>query len=99
MLITTSSEFSDKKIKKQIKLVSTTICYGIGFITLMAKMICDVFGLRCKMYEKKVDKAKVEAINLLVEKAKANNANGIINLSIQIDKTTVEIYGLCVEVE
>ena len=63
MYIITNDIFCDKKIKKECKIVSATICYGVGCITMKAKMFCDTFGLRCKLYEKKVDLAKTTAIN------------------------------------
>ena len=38
---------------------------------MIAKMFCDTFGLRCKLYENKIDLAKTTDINIIVEKAEA----------------------------
>lgn len=38
---------------KQIKMVSASATYGIGFLTAIVLGFCNTFGIQCKMYDKK----------------------------------------------
>lgn len=78
----------------QIKMITATTTYGAGLLTLFVLSFCHFFGLECQMYDKKIEKAKVAAASKLFEKAKESGATGIMNVRIQIDNTTVLMYGM-----
>lgn len=79
---------------KELKMVSGNCTWGVGFFTYIANGFTGFFGLRCKMYDKKIAKAKNDAAMQLMEKAKGVNADGIMNVTIEVHGTTVFMYGM-----
>ena len=79
---------------KHIKMLSESSTYGVGFFTAIAKGFCNIFGLECKMYGKKIEKAKSSAVLKLVEKATQAGAIGIMDVQFQVTGTTVFVYGI-----
>lgn len=90
MIITTSNIEN----VTQIKMITAVANYGIGFLTLLVLSFCHFFGVECQMYDKKIEKAKNAAASELVAKAKEVGATGIMNVRIQMDKTTILMYGM-----
>ena len=86
--------FNNIENVKQIKMLSSSATFGIGFLTWIVYGICSLTGTQCKMYDKKIEKAKNSAANQLVEKATAVGANGIMNVQFQIHGITVFMYGI-----
>jgi len=78
----------------QIKMLSSNATYGIGFLTSIAFGFCNIFGLECKMYDKKIEKAKNQAVSKLMDKATAAGATGIMDIKFQMHATTVFAYGI-----
>ena len=99
MRITNGNGFTNLETVKEIKVVTSIVSYGVGLLTSIVKGICAIIGCRCEMYEAKIRKAQSEAVNEIIKKAESVNANAIVNLRIQIDGTTVEVYGLAVELK
>ena len=79
---------------QHIKIISASSTYGIGFFTAIAVWFCNIFGLECKMYGKKIEKAKSSAALQLIEKAPRAGASGIMDVQFQITGTTVFMYGI-----
>jgi len=77
----------------QLKMVTAVTTYGVGIITLFIFSFCHFFGIECQMYDNKIEKAKATTAEKIVEKAKEAGATGIMDLRIQIDKSTVLMYG------
>lgn len=77
-----------------VKMVSACCTMGVGLITVIARSFCSCFGLQCKMYDAKIEKAKNLAATELLMKAKSLNADGIMNVTIQIHDTTIFMYGM-----
>ncbi len=70
---------------KELKLVATSATVGVGLLTSICFWFCNIFGIECKMYAKKVEKAKNLAANSLVEKAKSiKEVSGVMNIKIGI---------------
>lgn len=79
---------------KQIKMISSITTYGIGLITYIVLGFYHLFGIECKMYDKKIEKAKSSAACKLMDKAKAIEATGIMDVKFQIHGTTIFMYGI-----
>lgn len=79
---------------KHIKMVSAVSTYGIGFLTYIVFGFCQLFGVECKMYDDKIEKAKLSATAKMIEKAKLTGADGIMNVKIQMHGTTILMYGI-----
>ena len=76
-----------------IKMLSATATFGIGFLTAIVKMFCELFGTKCDMYTNKLDKAEDEATEYLKLYAKDIGADGVMDVRFQIDGLTFFIYG------
>lgn len=79
---------------KQIKMLSASATYGTGFLTSIVHGFCNIIGIQCKMYDKKIEKSKNAAATKLIEKANAAGASGIMDVQFQIHGTTVFMYGI-----
>lgn len=79
---------------EHIKMLSASSTYGVGFFTAISVWFCNIFGLECKMYGKKIEKAKNSAARILMEKAAALGAAGIMDVQFQVTGTTVLLYGI-----
>ena len=86
--------FSNIDNVKQIKMLSASATYGVGLLTSIVYGLCNIVGTQCKMYDKKIEKAKNAAAGILIEKATSVGASGIMNVQFQIHGTTVFMYGI-----
>lgn len=86
--------FSNIDNVNQIKMLSASATYGVGLLTSIVYGLCNIVGTQCKMYDKKIEKAKNAAAGILIEKATAVGASGIMNVQFQIHGTTVFMYGI-----
>lgn len=77
----------------ELKMISATSTYGIGFLTSIGKFFCDLLGIECEMYNNKVEMAKSAAAERLMDKALYNSADGIMNVNFQVTGLTVMVYG------
>lgn len=44
---------------KELKLVATSATVGVGLLTSICFWFCNIFGIECKMYAKKLRKPKI----------------------------------------
>ncbi len=80
---------------KELKTVTASATMGVGFLTSVCFFFCNIFGIECKMYAKKIEKAKSLAANALVKKAQSiKEASGIMNIRMEICETTIFMYGI-----
>ena len=79
---------------KHLKTISASSTYGIGLLTSIAQAICNLFGLECAMYDDKIEKAKNSAAKKLIKKAQEVNAVGIMDIKIEMYRTTILMYGI-----
>ena len=77
-----------------VKMVSATSSYGIGLWTYIVTSFCHLFGVECSLYNKKVEKAKLAATNVLIQKATAAEADGIMQIQYQLSGLTILMYGI-----
>lgn len=78
----------------EIKMITAVTTCGIGFFTLIALSFCNFFGVECSMYDKKIETAKIATVSKLISKAKEAGATGVMNVRLQVDRTTVHMYGM-----
>ena len=76
-----------------IKMLTASATYGIGFLTLIVKAVCDFLGCKCDMYTNKLDKAEDTATEYLTLYAKDIGADGVMDVRCQIDGLTFFICG------
>ena len=79
---------------KHLKMVSASSTFGVGILTSIAQVICDLFGIECEMYDDKIEKAKKSAAGKLIKKAQEVNAVGIMDIKIEMYRTTILMYGI-----
>ena len=79
---------------EHIKMLTTSSTYGVGFLTAIVHCFCNLLGIECKMYDRKIEKAKSSAVSKLIAKASIIDAKGIMDIQIQIHDTTVFLYGI-----
>lgn len=79
---------------EHLKMLTASSTYGVGFFTAIAVWFCNIFGLECKMYGNKIEKAKSSAALQLMKKAGGVGATGIMDVQFQITGTTVFMYGI-----
>ena len=77
-----------------IKMLTSNATYGVGFFTAISLWFCNIFGIQCEMYDKKIEMAKNTAIETMVMKATKLGATGIMDVKFQISGTTVFVYGI-----
>lgn len=80
MLITTTAVLQDKTIEKHIGIVSSEVVLGANVIRDMFAGFRDFFGGRSGSYEEVFQKAKEEALQEIVQRAKSLGANAIIGV-------------------
>ena len=95
-MVFTSSHISDVC---ELEVVSAASTYGIGLLTYIVYGFCNVFGLECNMYARKIEKAKTSATNKLIAEARNTSSDGIMNLSYQMSGMSVLAYGIAYETE
>ena len=79
---------------EHIKMLSASSTYGVGLLTSIVYYFCNIFGIECKMYDKKIEKAKSSAALKLIGKASEVGATGVMDVQFQIHGTTVFMYGI-----
>ena len=77
-----------------IKMITAVTTFGVGFFTLLILSFCNLLGQECPMYDEKIEKSKVVTASKLITKAKEAGATGIMNVRLQVDRTTVLMYGM-----
>jgi len=103
-LITTSTNFEGYKIVKQLGLVRGITVRSRSVLGNMAGMFMTIFGGKSSIYTELCEKAREEALQLMVLHAREMGANAIVNMrydanDVMSGLTEVLAYGTAVVVE
>ena len=79
---------------EELKLVTASSSYGIGFINWFLMAIAQLTGKECPAYSEQIDKAKNSAAAKMADKAAAVGATGVMNIQFQVYGSTVFISGI-----
>lgn len=107
MIITSTHDIKDYKIKEYLGLINVNIVIGTNFFSDFFASVSDFFGGYSSSYQSKLDKIYADAINALEEKANYLRANGIIGVHFDFDEISgqgkqmfmVTAYGTAVQIE
>lgn len=104
MLITTSTSLEGFKIKKQLGLVRGITVRSRSVLGNMAGGFMTLFGGRSAIYTELCEKAREEALQLMIQHGRELGANAIINMRYDANEvmsglTEVLAYGTAVVVD
>ncbi len=104
LLITTSTSLEGFKVKKQLGLVRGITVRSRSVLGNLAGGFMTIFGGKSAIYTELCEKAREEALQLMIEHGKAIGANAIINMrydanDVMSGLTEVLAYGTAVVVE
>lgn len=85
MIVTTTNSVVGKEIIEYKKIVFGEVISGVDFIKDFAASIRDIFGGRSKSYEAELLKAREEAIEEMVQRAKELGANAVIGVDVDYE--------------
>ena len=98
MFIRTTNQTLEKDNKFLILgAVSSQASQGIGLWTAICLGFASIFGTACKRYAWKIEKAKEEALNKLIQKAEGFDADGIIDLRYAISGLSIVASGTAIK--
>ena len=87
MIITTTPNIEGKQIVEYKQVVFGEVIAGANFIRDFFAAITDVIGGRSSVYERRISRARQDALKELEEKAYALGANAIVG--VEVNYTTV----------
>ena len=96
-LRTTSQVLENKEEYEVIGLVSSQASRGLGFWTAICLGFANFFGTKCNHYAWKIEKAKDEALDDIIDEAKEKGADGIIEIRFVISGLSVIASGTAVK--
>jgi uncharacterized protein YbjQ (UPF0145 family) len=104
LLITTSTSLEGFKVKKQLGLVRGITVRSRSVLGNIAGGFMTIFGGKSAIYTELCEKAREEALQLMIQHAMAVGANAIINMrydanDVMSGLTEVLAYGTAVVVE
>lgn len=104
LLITTSTHLEGYRIKQQLGLVRGITVRSRSVIGNIAGGFMTIFGGRSAIYTELCEKARQEALDLMIQHGKLLGANAIINMRYNANEvmsglTEVLAYGTAVKVE
>ena len=104
LLITTSTNLEGYKVVKQLGLIRGITVRSRSVLGNMAGGFMMLFGGRSSIYTELCEKAREEALQLMIQHAKAAGANAVINMRYDANEvmsglTEVLAYGTAVVVE
>ena len=97
-LRTTAQVLENKEDYKVIGLVSSQASRGLGLWTAICLGFANFFGTRCNSYAWKIEKAKDEALEDIIEEASEKGADGIVDIRFSISGLSVIASGTAVRV-
>ena len=78
----------------QLGLVSGVSSHGIGFLTGLCDILCQIVGEENRMLTKKIEFSKSSAFTRMAQKAIKIGADGVMDFRYEItDHTTIIAYG------
>ncbi len=104
MLITTCTSLEGYKVTQQLGLVRGITVRSRSIFGNMAGSFMTIFGGRSAIYTELCEKARAEALQLMINNGKALGCNAIINMRYDANElmtglTEVLAYGTAVTVE
>lgn len=93
MIFTRKPYIDGAKVIDDGKYISRECTWGMGFFTSFAIAWCGFFGLRCKKYEHKIQRAKKRVLNQLIEAGETHGFNALVGVDLQVHGLTV--FGQC----
>ena len=87
MIVTTTTNVEGKQIVEYKQVVFGEVIAGANFMRDFFAGITDVIGGRCSVYERRISRARQDALKELEEKAYALGANAIVG--VEVNYTTV----------
>ena len=92
MIITTTQQIEGKQIVEYKQIVFGEVVAGANFIRDFFASITDVIGGRSTVYERRLARAREDALEEIQEKAKALGANAVVG--VEIHYTTVGVKSM-----
>ncbi|STO92573.1 Domain of uncharacterised function (DUF74) [Haemophilus pittmaniae] len=92
MIITTTQQIEGKQIVEYKQIVFGEVVAGANFIRDFFASITDVIGGRSTVYERRLARAREDALEEIQEKAKALGANAVVG--VEINYTTVGVKSM-----
>jgi len=86
IIVTTTNNVDGYVVIEYMKPITSSIVIGANILSDMLAGITDFVGGRSNTYQKKIQEMHNDAINELIENAKANKANCILGLKIDVDQ-------------
>ena len=96
MIITTTDIIQNQQITQYLDLVTAEVIYGTNALRDFMAGIRDMFGGRTGSYEKVFEKAQLEAIEELKQRARRLGADGIIGINIDTGTINVDKDGVLI---
>ena len=92
MIITTTQQIEGKQIVEYKQIVFGEVVAGANFIRDFFASITDVIGGRSTVYERRLARAREDALEEIQKKAKALGANAVVR--VEINYTTVGVKSM-----
>ncbi len=92
MIITTTQQIEGKQIVEYKQIVFGEVVAGAYFIRDFFASITDVIGGRSTVYERRLARAREDALEEIQKKAKALGANAVVG--VEINYTTVGVKSM-----
>lgn len=92
MIITTTQQIEGKQIIEYKQIVFGEVVAGANFIRDFFASITDVIGGRSTVYERRLARAREDALEEIQKKAKALGANAVVG--VEINYTTVGVKSM-----
>ena len=92
MIITTTQQIEGKQIVEYKQIVFGEVVAGANFIRDFFASITDVIGGRSTVYERRLARAREDALEEIQKKAKALGANAMVG--VEINYTTVGVKSM-----
>ncbi len=89
MIVTTTDSIQNQEISSYLGVVTAEVIYGTNALRDFFAGIRDMLGGRTGSYEKVFEKAQLEAIEELKQRAKNLNADAIV--AIKVDTGTINV--------
>lgn len=96
MIVTTTHNIDEFKIKKYIDIDTVEIVIGTGVFSELTGEVSDFLGIRSTMFEEKLQKAKKIAFDKLKYIAAQKGGNAIVGVNIAYTEFTSNRIGLIV---
>ena len=95
-LRTTPQALENKEEYEILGLVNSQATRGLGFWTAICLGFANFFGTKCNHYAWKIEKAKKEVLDDIIEEAKEKGADGIVDIRFAISGLSVIVSGTAV---